>query len=130
MLAAVLNVSDPELRALVSGESVIAFVPRGTVAEGDEVELSANGPLRPDQLKPAYRRWADAGVPEGEWTAIVDVVSPAAALDPTAGGTRHILDGHGSGDLVVLRVYGDDGPVLSDEAFDARVRSVTGALIR
>jgi hypothetical protein len=32
------------------------------------------------------------------------------------------------GDLVLLRVYGAAGPVLGDDAFSARRRSVEGAL--
>lgn len=125
-----LTFTDPELRALAEGECVIAFVPRGSVSEGDEVTLSADGPLPVGGLKPAYRRWADAGPPEGTWTAVVESVGTAAALDPIAGAARHILAGPGEGDLVVLRVFGEDGPVLSDEAFDARLRSVDGALIQ
>jgi hypothetical protein len=125
-----LTVSDPELRALAEGESVVAFVPRGSVSEGDEVGLSTSGSLPIGALKPAYRRWADAGAPEGTWTAIVDSVGPSAGLDPIAGAARFILAAPGEGDLVVLRVFGTDGSVLSDDAFDARLRSVKGALIQ
>jgi hypothetical protein len=125
-----LTVSDPELRALAEGECVIAFAPRGSVTEGDEVGVASSGPLPAGALKPAYRRWADAGPPEGRWTAVVDSIGPAAKLDPIAGASRFVLTAPGDGDLVVLRVYGEDGPVLSDDAFDARVRSITGALIQ
>jgi hypothetical protein len=124
-----LTLSDPELRALAGGESIIAFIPRGTVSEGDELRLASGGPLAADELKPAYRRWADSGPPPGEWSAVVESLSPAASLDPAAGASRHVLVAPGDGDLVVLRVFGVDGPVLSDVAFDARLRSVTGALI-
>jgi len=125
-----LTISDPELRALASGESIVAFVPRMTVTEGDEVELTGNGPVPADHLKPAYRRWADAGPPPGEWTGVVVSVDPAAILDPVAGSARHILAEPGDGDVVLLRVYGSDGAVLGDEAFSARLRSVEGALGR
>jgi hypothetical protein len=129
MLAAMLMVTDPELRALASGESVIAFVARGTATEGDEVELLAGGSLPADRLKPAYRRWADAGPPAGVWTAVVESVDPAASLDTVAGASRHVLADVGPGDMVVLRVFGSSGPVLSQVAFDARVESVNAALI-
>ena len=125
-----LTVTDAELRALAEGECVIAFAPRGSISEGDEVGLSATGPLPVGALKPAYQRWADAGPPEGRWTAVVDSVGPAAALDPIAGASRFILTAPGEGDLVVLRVFGEDGAVLGDEAFDARLRSINGALIQ
>jgi len=125
-----LTIPDPDLRALASGETVVAFVPRGAVSPGDEVELAPGGPRQPAQLKPAYRRWADAGPPLGSWTAVVESVDPAAALDPVAGVSRHILAEPGDGDVVVLRVLGPDGPVLGDEAHAARVRSVTGALLQ
>lgn len=125
-----LTVSDPELRALAEGECVIGFAPRGSVSEGDEVAVSANGPLPVGALKPAYRRWADAGPPDGAWSAVVEAVGPATALDPIAGASRVILAAPGEGDLIVLRVFGDEGPVLSDDAFDARKRSVNGALIQ
>ncbi len=129
MLAAMLMVTDQELRALASGESVIAFVARNTVSEGDEVELTSGSSLPADRLKPAYRRWADAGPPAGPWSAVVESVEPAASLDPVAGASRHVLSESGQGDMVVLRVFASSGPVLSEVAFDARVRSVSGALI-
>lgn len=123
-----LALSDPELRALATGECVVAFVPRGSADEGDEVELVGTGPMEPAALKPAYRRWATGGPPPGRWNAVVDAVEPAAILDPVAGAARHILERPGEGDLVVLRVYGSDGPALGDDAYAARRRSVTGAL--
>ena len=124
-----LTVSDPELRGLVTGETIVAFVERMTVTEGDEIELVPSGPLSPDVLKPAYRRWADAGAPAGTWTGIVESVDPAVILDPVAGSSRHLLvTAPEDGDLVLLRIYGTTGPVLGDEAFSARRRSVEGAL--
>jgi hypothetical protein len=122
-----LTLSDPEVRALAAGECVVVFVRRGSVDEGDEIELAGNGPLDPARLKPAYRRWATLGPPQGRWSAVVDAVEPAAILDPIAGASRHILDRPGEGDVVVLRVYGPEGPVLGDDAYEARRRSVTGA---
>jgi hypothetical protein len=124
------SVSPAELRALVTGEIIVAFVPRATVTEGDEVELVAGAPLPPEELKPAYRRWADAAPPTESHTGVVVGVVPAAILDPLAGAARHVRETAGEGDLVLMRVYGPDGPVLDDDAFEARRRSVEGALIR
>ena len=90
-------------------------------------QARAGGTRRDTDLKPAYRHWADRPV-EGEWSAVVEAVHPAALLDPESGSARHILAEAPGGDLLVLRVYGPDGPVLSDAAFEARRRSVQGAL--
>jgi hypothetical protein len=80
-------------------------------------------------LKPAYRRWADQPAPGGPWLGIVDRVDPATILDPEAGAARHILvEAPLEGDLIILRVYGPDGPVLGDDAFVARRNAVEGAL--
>jgi hypothetical protein len=113
---------------LASGEVVIAFVPRMTVGEGDELTLLPSGPMTAEDLKPAYRRWASHPAPEGTWTAVVVAVDPAALLDVEAGAARHIRAEPGTGDLAILRVFGLDGPVLSDEAFAARVGSIEGAM--
>lgn len=123
-----MKIPAPDLKALVEGEVVIVFGPRGLVDEGDEVTLEAAERRDPAELKPAYRRWADISV-SGSWTAMVSAVHPAALLDPVAGAGRHILSSIPQGDLIVLRVFGDaDRPVLSDVAFDARRRSLEGAL--
>ena len=63
-----LHLPNPDVRALVAGETIIAFVPPGTVAEGITVDLQARGPRPVDELKPAYRRWSAAGVPSGSFT--------------------------------------------------------------
>ncbi|HEY5888039.1 MAG TPA: hypothetical protein VIT24_09960 [Acidimicrobiales bacterium] len=123
-----LRLPDAELRALASGEVVIAFVPRMTVGEGDELILLPGGPMAAEDLKPAYRRWASHPAPEGTWTAVVVAVDPAALLDVEAGAARHIRAEPGTGDLAILRVFGPEGPVLSDEAFAARVGSIEGAM--
>ena len=123
------KIPDPDLRALTSGEVVIAFVARGTATEGDEIELHGSGPRRDTELKPSYRRWADEPAPDGPWLGIVDRVDPATILDPDAGASRHILaEAPVEGDLIILRVYGPDGPVLGDDAFVARRSAVEGAL--
>ncbi len=88
---------DAELRALASGEVVVAFVPRMTVGEGDELALLPGGPMAAEDLKPAYRRWASHPAPEGTWTAVVVAVDPAALLDVEAGAGRHIRAEPGTG---------------------------------
>ncbi len=124
-----LQVPDAELRALAGGEIVAAFADRAAVDEGDEVELAPGGDVDPATLKPAYARWAAAGPPPGEWTAVVTAVHPASSLDPESGSARHVRTAAPTdGDLVVLRVYDGERAVLSDEAFAARVRSLEGAL--
>ncbi len=120
----------PDVLALAGGEQVIAFTPRRAAGEGDEVALVASGTRNVSELKPAYRHWAGRSAPDGEWTAIVMAVHPAAGLDAEAGAARHVLAAAPTdGDLLVLRVHRPDGePVLSDTAFAARVRSVEAAL--
>ncbi len=123
------QIPNPDLRALASGEVVVAFVTRGTATEGDEIELAGSGPRDERELKPAYRRWADEPAPAGPWLGVVDRVDPATILDPEAGVSRHILtEAPVEGDVIILRVYGPDGPVLGEDAFAARRSSVEGAL--
>ena len=126
-LLGMLLLGNAELFALATGEIVIAFVPRGTLTEGDEIELTGSGPSSPASLKAPYRRWAQQAALDG-YGAVVVSVDPAAMLDPASGAARHIRADPGDGDLVVLRVFGSEGPVLSDEAFAARRHSVEGAL--
>ena len=103
--------------------------PQGEI--GDEVGLEAGGAMPPGTLREAYRRWADGPAPQGTWTAVVESVEPATALDAEAGRSRHLRTAAPrSGDLAVLRVYGSDGPVLSDGAFSARRASLEAALGR
>ena len=106
----------------------MAFVARGVVTEGDETALEAVGDRKTDDVKQAYRRWANLPSPEGTWTAVVEAVHPTGLLDPVAGSARHVLTAIPQGDLVILRVYDVAGPVLSDTAFAARRKAVEGAL--
>ncbi len=118
----------PDLVAVVTGESIIAFTDRHAALLGDEVELVSTGSREAAELQPAYRHWADREAPPGAWTAVVEEVHPTAALDPVGGAARHVLADVPDGDLVVLRVYGPDGAVLSDTAYDARRRSLGAVL--
>lgn len=123
--------ADVEARALIAGEIVIAFVPRHSLTEGDEFPIVSGRVAAQEDIDTAYRRWAGEPLPDGEWIGVVEVVHPAALLDPESGRSRHVFTEPGDGDLVILRVYDEAGrPVLSDEAFDARVRSIEGALNR
>lgn len=120
---------DVEARALITGETVVAFLDRHSSSEGDELPVVATATARIDAVKPAYRRWVGEELPDGEWSAVVEGVHPAALLDPESGSSRHVLLEPGNGDLLILRVFDQDGvPVLSDHAFEARVRSIEGAL--
>jgi hypothetical protein len=122
------QIPNPDLRALASGEVVVAFVTRGAATEGDEIELTGSGPRDERELKPAYRRWADEPAPAGPWLGVVDRVDPATILDPEAGASRHILtEAPVDGDVIIVRVYGPDGAVLGEDAFVARKNSVEGA---
>ena len=118
---------NPDLRALATGETIVAFVARGAVSSGTDIGLAAAGPRPPDELTPAYQRWADVEVPSGDWTAFVDDVFSAADLDPIDGASRHILARLGRGDLIVLRVHRDGIPVLTDDAYAARRTSLASA---
>ncbi len=123
--------ADVEARALIAGEIVMAFVPRHSLTEGDEFPVVAGRRAAPEDVDPAYRRWIGEPLPAGEWIGVVEVVHPAALLDPDSGRSRHVFTRPGDGDLVILRVFDDGGrPVLSDEAFEARVKSIEGALNR
>lgn len=116
-----------DLNGLIRGEIVVAFTARSACTEGDEFDLEAGEPRPDSEVEPAYRRFVDA--PSGQWTGVVVAVHPARLLDPEAGRARHLLTATpGDGDVVVLRVFGEQGPVLSDDAFAARRRSVEGAL--
>ena len=123
-----LAIPNPDLRALLSGEVIVAFVPAGTVTSGDVVRLIGAGPRPAHELKPAYRRWSTEALPDGTWSATIDTVTAAETLDPEAGNARHILTEVPDGQLVVLRVESAAGPVLSDDAFAARRASLEAAL--
>ena len=119
---------DAEARALIGGETIVAFVERHSLSEGEEVPISAEMAADPSMMKPAYVRWAGAVLPEGVWVGVVEAVHPAALLDQESGGSHHIYATPGNGDLVIIRVFDEAKPVLSDETYEARVASIEGAL--
>lgn len=118
----------PDLRAVTSGESVVVFVPPGSCGAGDAVELVGGGPRPESEVAAAYHRWSDRPVP-GPWTATIVEVHPSAAFDETRLRARHVLTRMPVPcDVALVRVGGEDGAVLSDEAFAARLRSVRDAM--
>lgn len=123
-----LDLAQAEARALIAGEIIVAFADRGTVTEGDEVSIAVTGELADESVKPAYRRWSREPLPDGPWSGVVESVDPATILDPQAGLSRHLRTSARPGDVVVIRIYGPDGPVLTDAAYEARRKSVEGAL--
>lgn len=98
-----LPLQPSHVEMLTAGEAIGVLVPRGTVTEGDEIEL-------------------------GRFIAIVTAVDPTALVDATAPGGRHVLATTQDGDLVILRVYDGERPVLGDDDFNDRVRSIEGAM--
>lgn len=118
-----------DLIALATGESIIGFVERGRVSEGDEVSLEAGPPIDPNDLKAPYRGWTHHPAPAGEWIGVVEAVHPVTALDSDSGAGRHIHRTRPDhGDIAVFRVYGPDGPALGDEAYAAGRTAVDGAI--
>jgi hypothetical protein len=118
-----------DLIALTTGESVIGFVERGSVFEGDEVPLEAGPAIDPQDLKDAYHAWIHHPVPTGEWIGIVEAVHPVTSLDSESGAGRHIHRTRPDhGDIAIFRVYGPDGAALGDEAYAAIRTSVDGAI--
>lgn len=119
---------DIQVNALVTGEVVVAFVARGALTEGDEIDLIGSGAIDPDRLQPRFRDRFRETSPPG-FSAVVVSVDPAAVLDPAAGQGCHIYKEPGEGDLVILRVYGRGGAVLEDDSFD-RLRSIAEGALR
>lgn len=124
-----MEIAHQELLALATGETVIAFVARAAVFEGDEVSLEPGAALPAEEMKPAYAAWSKHPAPEGNWLGVVEAIHPASALDPDSGSSRHVRAGRPDhGDLAVLRVFGPDGPVLGEAAFAARRSAVDGSI--
>jgi hypothetical protein len=121
-----LSVADSDLRGLVGGETIVALTNGDRPTPGTRLLLVGGEPRDPGDLKPAYRRWAGSPCP-GRWKAEVVDVAPVSAFDADAFRARHLLDDPDAEWVVVLRVLGPEGPVLSDEAFRARVRSLEQA---
>jgi hypothetical protein len=119
---------EVEAQALATGAVVAAFVGRGTLTEGDEAVLAASPGPDLDLVQPRFRDLAARSLDPGEFTAVVESVNPAALLDPVAGIECHVWAEPGAGDLVLLRVYEGDGPVIDDRRFEEMRAVVEGAL--
>lgn len=120
-----LELPDADLRALADGTVIVAFAPRHAIDLNDELELVPIGARPAAELSPAHAGLAQAGPPTGEFTGLVVGLQPAASL--AAGADHHILAAVPEGDAVILRVYSDRGPVLSDAGFSARRSAVEAA---
>ncbi|MEE8491337.1 MAG: hypothetical protein V3S60_06825 [Acidimicrobiia bacterium] len=116
-MASELTLPIPDLWLLASGKSVVAFAPRHAVDLNDELEL-APGPPRP-----AAELKADPGAvvePSAfdDLTALVMGVQPASSLSPES--DNNFLTILPEGDVLILRVYRGNRPVLDDAEFEAR----------
>lgn len=116
-MATSLTVPTPDLWLLATGRTVVAFAPRHAVDLGDELEL-APGPARPElELRSGYGY--DREPPSVDaFTALVLGVQPASSLSPEA--ESNFLASTPEGDVVILRVYRGEAPVLDDGEFERR----------
>jgi hypothetical protein len=128
LVGRVVNLPYPDLHAVTSGESIVMFVPYRSARTGATVPLTGAGPRPRHQLAPAYRRWAEEPVP-GEWSARIVEVRRAETFDAVRLAARHILASvPADHEVAAVRVFGNEGAVLSDDAFQARLRSLHSAL--
>ena len=126
-MAAVLELPIPDLAALAAGRTVVAFAERHAVDINDEVELIPSGARARAELQEQYAPLAEAEAPEGEWSALVVGLQPASSLGRADTMQHHILAEVPDGDVVILRVYGPEGAVLSDETFADEQLAVAAA---
>lgn len=126
-MAGVLVLPIPDLAALAAGRTVVAFAARHAVDIDDEVELIPAGTRAEAKLQRRYALLAEAETPEGEWSALVVGLQPASSLGRADTMQHHILAEVPDGDAVILRVYGPEGAVLSDEAFADEQLAVAAA---
>jgi hypothetical protein len=133
---ATLSIWPSVLHALVEGEQVALVVDAEPVV-GAEVALRADAAAeRPGALKDAYRRWAGDTADLGPATATIVGAAAVDADQAAEVASKCIwtedyaaqLPGPGRW-VTVLRVRGADGdPVLSDVAFESRLKGVIGQL--
>jgi hypothetical protein len=133
---ATLSIWPSVLHALVEGEQIVLVVDVEPTV-GGEVELSADAAAeRADLLKPAYRRWTgdttDVGAPRARvvGAAAVDAEGAARMAGRCIWTEAYATELPGPGRWVAaLRVRGaGDDPVLSDVAFESRLKGVVGEL--
>ncbi len=133
---ATLSIWPSVLHALVEGEQIALVVDTEPVV-GAELALRPDAAAeRPELLKPAYRRWAGDASDLGEPTAtVVGAAAVDADLAARIAGKCIWTEAYdvalpGAGRWVTaLRVRGTGGdPVLSDVAFESRLKGVLGEL--
>ena len=116
-MATSLTLPTPDIWLLAGGRTVVAFVPRHAIDLNDEIELAA-GAARPESdLRPGY---GYAGEPpeSGDLAALVIGVQPASSLGSEA--ESNFLTVVQEGDVLILRVYRGEHPVLDDTEFERR----------
>ena len=113
-MASDLTLPTPDLWLLAGGRIVVAFAPRHAVGLNDELELST-GPARPgSELQPDYADLEDPSL--GDLSALVIGVQPASSLSVQS--ESHFLTFVPEGDVLILRVYQDNEPVLEEAEFE------------
>ena len=111
-----LTLPMPDLWLLASGKSVVAFASRHAVDLNDELEL-APGPPRPvAELKAEPGAVVEPSALD-DLTALVMGVQPASSLSPES--DNNFLTILPEGDVLILRVYRENRPVLDDVEFEA-----------
>ena len=124
-----LAIPDPDLQALASGTVIVAFADRNAVGLNDEVELIPAGPRPPSELSRDGQELIGLGPPGEQLVGLVVGLQPAASLAGPGGSDHHLLAEVPEGDVVILRVFGPAGPVVSDEEFEVR-RAAIEAMFR
>ena len=121
--------TDTEARALAAGAVIATFVPRGSLTEGDEVDVAGGRPEPDAPVVSRFEQHLTGPIPSG-YTAVVVSVDPAAVLTSDDRPDLCVYAQHGDGDLIVLRVFGPNGPVIDDETFRANQLHVDEAVGR
>ncbi|NNC93367.1 MAG: hypothetical protein HKN80_12840 [Acidimicrobiia bacterium] len=117
-----LELPDPDLHALATGTVIVAFAPRYAVDLNDELELVPIGARPASDLSAAHL--ANVAPPTGAFTGLVVGLQPAASLASDEGAAHHILAAVPAGDVVIMRVFSIEGPVLTDPEFAERLAAI------
>lgn len=116
-MASELTLPMPDLWLLASGKSVVAFAARHAVDLNDELQLTP-GPPRPAAELKAEPGTAVEPSELDDVTALVMGVQPASSLSPES--DNNFLTILPEGDVLILRVYRGNRPVLDDAGFEAQ----------
>ena len=115
-MASDLTLPTPDLWLLATGRSVVTFSPRHAVGLNDELELTA-GRARPgSELQAGYTDLEEPSF--GDLSALVIGVQPASSLRVQS--ESNFLTFVPEGDVLILRVYEDNEPVLEDAEFETQ----------